>query len=554
MKGRELVAHLEQTARKLPKADEDGKKLRRCVAALRNLSAIGTRHDRIASLVNELLSQKVGQYRTILEDNCDELSDPADNDEVEALAAALGTAQDTGCPVWIARLGGREIGLKGLLTGAGINRVVLGGPVPSNAVVIRGTECESLGIALGVFKALQLLRSRDFRDRFRDYTAIDIEATDKDVNTAEPVSIAAVRVRDGKRVDEYHSLVKPSVESHPEALAVHGLKESDLEDARSFAEVWPEFRKFCGSDLLVAHNGHGFDFPVLRRMAGEADWAGVSVYDTLVLARELRTGSAKLENLARIYGIDAGRAHEALSDTRALAEIFMRLGEDKLRRARKTSLDSILDHLGIALALSNDESLNEEALRVKGFARFYSLGKYTHCLDFYQSESDAAADPSIASLESLIVALGGEDLRLKLRREKTADERYPEAMLRLQPLLAMRDGMSLREQIISLLEKITLSRWDGTEPEGARVNLLTLHSTKGLEFSRVYVIGTDNKGFTRDEKKPQVEIEELRRLLYVGMTRTKERLVLTCAETRGGENCGGHQFLDELELTPVMTT
>jgi superfamily I DNA/RNA helicase len=289
-------------------------------------------------------------------------------------------------------------------------------------------------------------------------------------------------------------------------------------------------------------------------MAGEADWAGVSVYDTLVLARELRTGSAKLENLARIYGIDAGRAHEALSDTRALAEIFMRLGEDKLRRARKTSLDSILDHLGIALALSNDESLNEEALRVKGFARFYSLGKYTHCLDFYQSESDAAADPSIASLESLIVALGGEDLRLKLRREKTADERYPDAMLRLQPLLAMRDGMSLREQIISLLEKITLSRWDGTEPEGARVNLLTLHSTKGLEFSRVYVIGTDNKGFTRDEKKPQVEIEELRRLLYVGMTRTKERLVLTCAETRGGENCGGHQFLDELELTPVMTT
>jgi hypothetical protein len=37
----------------------------------------------------------------------------------------------------------------------------------------------------------------------------------------------------------------------------------------------------------------------------------------------------------------------------------------------------------------------------------------------------------------------------------------------------------------------------------------------------------------------------------VGMTRTMERLVLTCAETRNGQDGGGHSLLDELELTPV---
>ena len=554
MKGRELLGHLEQTARKLPKEDDDGKKLRRGLAELRHLPEIGTRHDQIVPLVNELLSQRVGQYRTILEERCDELSDPADHAEVEELASTLADAYNNGRTLWIPRLGGVEIALKGMLAGAGFNRVRLGESIPPGAVIIRGTECESLGIALGLFKALQLLKSREFRNHFRDYTAIDIETTDKDIVTAELVSIAAVRVRDGKRVAEYNSLVKPSVGIHPEALEVHKLSESDLEHAPSFAEVWPAFRKFCGTDVLVAHNGHNFDFPVLRRMAGEAACADLYTYDTLVLAREIRTGSASLQNLARIYGVEAGTAHEALSDTRALAEIFVRLGEDKVRRARKTSLDSILDHLGIALALSRPESLNEEAVRIMGFAWIYSLGKYKHCLDFYQVESEAAADGSIASLESLIVALGGEDKRAMLRRDKTADERYPEAMLRLQPLLAMHDGMPLRDQIAGVLERITLSRWDGTEAEGERVNLLTLHSTKGLEFSRVYIVGTDDKGFTRDDTKPQTQLEELRRLLYVGMTRTKERLVLTCAETRNGESCGGHKFLDELELVPVMTS
>jgi DNA helicase-2/ATP-dependent DNA helicase PcrA len=115
----------------------------------------------------------------------------------------------------------------------------------------------------------------------------------------------------------------------------------------------------------------------------------------------------------------------------------------------------------------------------------------------------------------------------------------------------MQDGKSLKDQICSFLERVTLSKWDGVQPDDERVNLLTLHSTKGLEFSRVYILGTDDVGFTRDGKKSKDQVEELRRLLYVGMTRTMERLVLTCAETRNGQDCGGHSLLDELELTPV---
>jgi DNA helicase-2/ATP-dependent DNA helicase PcrA len=125
-------------------------------------------------------------------------------------------------------------------------------------------------------------------------------------------------------------------------------------------------------------------------------------------------------------------------------------------------------------------------------------------------------------------------------------------MDRLRPLISMQREAPLIDQIKAFLERITLSKWDGVDIDAKRVNLLTLHSTKGLEFSRVYIVGTDDKAFTRSDKKSVEETEELRRLLYVGMTRTIDRLVLTCAQSRGGEDCGGHKMLDELGITPTM--
>ncbi|HXV17668.1 MAG TPA: UvrD-helicase domain-containing protein, partial [Gemmatimonadaceae bacterium] len=492
---RDILAHLERTVRRLPREHEDGRKLRRAIAALRNLVALGMRHNELGPLVDELLSQRVGVYRTILEENHDELSDPAENTEVEELAARLAAALDHRRIVWIPRMGGVEIGLKGMLAGIGLTRVEFGLVPPPDAVVIGNSDCASLGIAVGLFKAMQLLRSREFKNHFRDFTAVDIETTDRDIMRAEVVQIAAVRVRNGRIVDEFQSLVKPDSPITGEAFEVHRISEHDVMEAPSFNDVWPKFREFCSSDVVVAHNGHNFDFPVLRRLAGEAECADLYTYDTLVLARELRTGSAKLSHLAQIYGIPHVRAHDALCDTKTLAHVFLALGDENLARARKTALDNLLDMLGIALALSDEDSLCEEALRLRQLSRIYSLGKYSRCLDFYRAECEACQDELLPDVNDLIERLGGEDLLMRLRTDKSADERYPEAMQRLRPLLAIQDGKPLKDQICSFLERVTLSKWDGVQPDDERVNLLTLHSTKGLEFSRVYILGTDDAGF-----------------------------------------------------------
>src|SRR4029079_19479082 len=100
------------------------------------------------------------------------------------------------------------------------------------------------------------------------------------------------------------------------------------------------------------------------------------------------------------------------------------------------------------------------------------------------------------------------------------DGGLPAAMLPLRRVIAEIPDGPLDEQMSLFLERAMLSKWDGHEPDRVRVNLLTLHSTKGLEFSRVYIAGAEDgqlPGGTQAKPATVEEIEEARRVLYVGM-------------------------------------
>ena len=556
--GERVVDRLDRIGKERPTEDSDGRKIRRGFSALRNLAALGTRFTAIEPLVNELLSQRVGEYQSALDELHHDLADPASNPEVVALADRL-RAAGRRSRVRIARLGGVEIAMKGVLLAAGFRDIDLGGPTPPADVVnINGTETPTLGAMLGLFKAVQILVSEGFTNAFADFTAVDIETTGRDTLTAQVIEIAAVRVRSGAVVDEYVSLVKPRIAIEPGATATHGISEAEVANAPLFEEIWPRLREFCGRDVLVAHNGNQFDFPIIRRMATELGLEGAdgfTTYDTLPLARELFEGSAKLEDLAKVLQIDSGQSHRALDDTRTLAHVFLGMNARKVEKARKTALAGSLDFLGLGLALSNPKLLVEEAKMLCDRLRVYPLGPYSEALEFYHRERERGDDQSLMTREDLIDLLGGGELREKLKTQRDAMQRYPVAMSRMRSLLESCSEGTLAEQIGGFLEKATLSsRPAETEPAKERVNLLTLHSTKGLEFSRVYIVGVEDGQFlSANPNRPPArsEIEESRRLLYVGMTRAEDRLVMTRVVRREGEPTGGHQFLDEMGLKPV---
>ncbi|HEX5754951.1 MAG TPA: UvrD-helicase domain-containing protein [Arenimonas sp.] len=100
-----------------------------------------------------------------------------------------------------------------------------------------------------------------------------------------------------------------------------------------------------------------------------------------------------------------------------------------------------------------------------------------------------------------------------------------------------------------------LSNADRGEP-GNAVRLMSLHAAKGLEFRAVFVVGCDDGNLPHEASIEEGRLDEERRLMYVGITRAKERLYLSHnAETkRWGEteHLLPSRFLDELPASDLL--
>ena len=550
-RGLDLVTALRVFARTM-RGDPDARHAWRFVFHIENLAGLGRTHDTLEDLVDALLSERLGRYRNPLDERAAELTDPAELPGAAHLADRLKDTRDRGATVWLEPDRGLELALLPMLkavVGDRIRRLEPGDrPVPGDLVLRAGGVRPLL-----VFKALQLLQCQGLGDPLQDYVAFDLETTDKDPATCDVVELAAVRVRGGVIVDQFHRLVCPSRPITPRASAVHGYRETDVGNEPAFAEVWPAFRAFVGEDLLVAHNGHTFDVPVLRRLA--AGLPGVEdlvFFDTLPLARSLMDESARLEDLAHRFGVARGRSHHAIDDAATLVGVTRHLGELRLVRARKTSLVQLLGWLGLALALDAPADPTPEERVLKDVALPAALGRYGGCLEAY---AEQVAGTSAPSAEELVERLGGQRLLERMRTERPVAERYPASAARLAALVASSAAPTLAESIELLLGRVALSRSDGCRTDDRRVSLLTLHATKGLEFSRVYVVGVEDTqipGLYALEHEELKEIQEARRLLYVGMTRAKDRLVLTRAMQRDGRPTAGDLFLREAGLMPTV--
>jgi DNA helicase-2/ATP-dependent DNA helicase PcrA len=95
------------------------------------------------------------------------------------------------------------------------------------------------------------------------------------------------------------------------------------------------------------------------------------------------------------------------------------------------------------------------------------------------------------------------------------------------------------EGLADFLDRAALVSDQDDFDERARATLMTLHTAKGLEFSTVFLVGLEEGIFPHKfSANDEEEIEEERRLCYVGMTRAKDRLVLSWAHQR-------HSFLQD---------
>lgn len=106
------------------------------------------------------------------------------------------------------------------------------------------------------------------------------------------------------------------------------------------------------------------------------------------------------------------------------------------------------------------------------------------------------------------------------------------------------------ESVIRKLVLLDLLDQQQEEQDTDKVNLMTLHAAKGLEFPYVYIMGLEEELLPHKNSIVAETVEEERRLMYVGITRARQGLTLTLAEQR---KMGGNlrqttpsRFLDEL--------
>jgi len=114
------------------------------------------------------------------------------------------------------------------------------------------------------------------------------------------------------------------------------------------------------------------------------------------------------------------------------------------------------------------------------------------------------------------------------------------------------DGLNPNESLVSFLQDVSLiTNADDQDYEKEAISLMTLHSAKGLEFDYVFIVGMEENIFPHSQSMTDNrDLEEERRLCYVGVTRAKKKLYLLYANSRmlygGVQTNMPSRFIDEM--------
>ena len=127
----------------------------------------------------------------------------------------------------------------------------------------------------------------------------------------------------------------------------------------------------------------------------------------------------------------------------------------------------------------------------------------------------------------------------ELQEKAVTDPEYQDDIDNLQELINVAEEFvpeDPQEQLSEFLQQVALvSDLDSMDEESNNVTLMTLHAAKGLEFPIVFIAGMDEGIFPSQRNLnsgSNAEIEEERRLMYVGVTRAKEKLYLVSSKRR----------------------
>ncbi|MGA2903780.1 MAG: UvrD-helicase domain-containing protein, partial [Candidatus Korobacteraceae bacterium] len=270
---------------------------------------------------------------------------------------------------------------------------------------------------------------------------------------------------------------------------------------------------------------------------GVSMWSAVNeiIRQRLLPPRALASLTSFRDLIADARAMHLGTFRERVVDTAAelpTTDTAARPTADDLQHNIDFSPQMFEDEANILAGAANSRSLDSAGQRQAGATRDGNPN----------ADSDDEQQPRVEGFRASGDPANTAEL-LKFLLDRTGyiklleQEDTPESLARIENLHelvnAAMDSRDRGESLSEFLDHAALVSDADDYDENARVTLMTLHSAKGLEFPLVFLIGLEEGLFphSRTLLAPD-DIEEERRLCYVGMTRARDTLILTRARYR----------------------
>jgi DNA polymerase III epsilon subunit family exonuclease len=162
-----------------------------------------------------------------------------------------------------------------------------------------------------------------------DFVVVDLEATGAKMPPNRVIELGAYRIRQGRIVDSFLTLVNPELSIPRFVVALTGITNEMVKTAPVFADVAPEWLDFVSDAVLIAHNAP-FDTSFLNHEISRV-YPGHRMINThlctVKLSRRVFPGltNYRLDTVADHFSIPIFNRHRAGSDALATAEVFLHL-------------------------------------------------------------------------------------------------------------------------------------------------------------------------------------------------------------------------------------
>ncbi len=186
------------------------------------------------------------------------------------------------------------------------------------------------------------------QDLNTEYIVFDIETTGLSQKKNKIIEIGAVKVKDGEEIDRFSEFINPEEPIPYSIEQLTSITDEMVMHAPTVDVILPKFLKFCGDDIVVAHNA-AFDTGFIKKNAKDLGMKfDNTIMDTMTLSHVLlpELGKFTLDRVCKALNVKNEHHHRAVDDANATAKIFVKLYEMLVERGVKTVED--VNELGSA--------------------------------------------------------------------------------------------------------------------------------------------------------------------------------------------------------------